>query len=392
MERDFMGLNSKDLMAMVKEETVDGGKDQVFMGGCEMQRAFSNKVSALPHFMSFKAAPEERPRKIIFDPLASSAFQPIPPTNVFSSNHKPSGVSQSQKTFNLDRHSAHSMMQTYPFNSVDASYRSHEIRTFPVSNHSFTVAMTNPIFKIHSAVGGLNVTTNSSMEQPLGVIPATNPNPVVPFTGSVAGTYTPSSTSKPLDALGQLTIFYGGAVNVYNDISPEKAQAIMLLAGNGSPVTANAVTPRVPVPSSVPKYVVADGIHGNQSHAMQLCSGLSSPMSVTSHSGGQSGGASSNTDDLISIKTIGVVAPRSQPEPPKTVTSLGSTAATLMPSAVPQARKASLARFLEKRKERVTNAAPYPTKSIEDATGADIVGFAGKSQTSVVPLSSKDQS
>lgn len=61
-----------------------------------MQRAFSNKVSALPHFMSFKAAPEERPRKIIFDPLASSAFQPIPPTNVFSSNHKPSGVSQSQ--------------------------------------------------------------------------------------------------------------------------------------------------------------------------------------------------------------------------------------------------------------------------------------------------------
>ena len=28
MERDFMGLNLKDPMAMVKEETVDGGKDQ----------------------------------------------------------------------------------------------------------------------------------------------------------------------------------------------------------------------------------------------------------------------------------------------------------------------------------------------------------------------------
>lgn len=108
----------------------------------------------------------------------------------------------------------------------------------------------------------------------------------------------------------------------------------MLLAGNGSPVTANAVTPRVPVPSSVTKYVVADGIHGNQSQAMPLCSGLPSPMSVTSHSGGQSGGASCNTDDLISIKTIGVVAPRSQPEPPKTVTSIGSTAATLMPSGI----------------------------------------------------------
>ena len=48
-----------------------------------------------------------------------------------------------------------------------------------------------------------------------------------------------------------------------------------------------------------------------------------------------------------------------------------SVAATpMMPSAVPQARKASLARFLEKRKERVMSTAPYniSKKSPECAT------------------------
>lgn len=66
----------------------------VFMGGPGMQWAFSNKVSALPHFMSFKAAQEERPKKMIFDPITSSAFQPVSPANVFDFGHKASGVSQ----------------------------------------------------------------------------------------------------------------------------------------------------------------------------------------------------------------------------------------------------------------------------------------------------------
>lgn len=59
-----------------------------------MQWAFSNKVSALPHFMSFKAAQEERPKKMIFDPITSSAFQPVSPATVFDFGHKASGVSQ----------------------------------------------------------------------------------------------------------------------------------------------------------------------------------------------------------------------------------------------------------------------------------------------------------
>lgn len=109
----------------------------------------------------------------------------------------------------------------------------------------------------------------------------------------------------------------------------------MLLAGNGSPVTANAATQRVQqVPSSIPKYVAADATHGNQSRATSLCSGLSTPMPVTSLTGTQSGGASCNADDLISIKTAGVIAPRSQPEIPKIATSQGSTATTLVPAGI----------------------------------------------------------
>ncbi|KAI4296189.1 hypothetical protein L6164_036167 [Bauhinia variegata] len=41
----------------------------------------------------------------------------------------------------------------------------------------------------------------------------------------------PSSASEDKSATGQLTIFYGGAINVYDKVPADKAQAIMLLAG-----------------------------------------------------------------------------------------------------------------------------------------------------------------
>ncbi|RWR79589.1 protein TIFY 6B-like protein [Cinnamomum micranthum f. kanehirae] len=390
MERDFLGLNLKESVSVVKEETVDGSKDQVFMGGPGIQWAFANKVSALPHFLSFKAAQEERPKKMIFDPITSSAFQPVSPANVFDSGHKAPGISQ--KTINLDRQGAHFAMQAYPFHSVDGSHCSQEIRTFPVSNHSFSVPMTNHFFKIHGALGGPIATTNPVKQQPLGGIPVANPHHIVPVMGSMAGTYASRNPSKLAAAPAQMTVFYAGTVNVYNDISPEMAQAIMQLAGNGSSVTANAAIPRAQVPASVPKHAVQDGTNGNQSQASSPCSGLSSPISVTSHAGAHSGGTSSNTDDLMAMKAV--LPPRSQADPPQAITSIGAAAGTLMPAAVPQARKASLARFLEKRKERVTNAAPYPCKkSIEHAPGSDAAGLAFESQTASMALSSsKDQS
>lgn len=137
--------------------------------------------------------------------------------------------------------------------------------------------------------------------------------------------------TKIASAPDQLTIFYGGMMKVYDGISPEKAQAIMFLAGNLA--TGDAPQQRA-----------------------QPCSDVSSPMSVSSHAVDQLFGGPANTNRVMS--------------------SLGQA----MQSAIPQARKASLARFFEKRKERVMASAPYSlSKNTEDsAANSNAVVIASK--------------
>lgn len=169
---------------------------------------------------------------------------------------------------------------------------------------------------------------------------------VVPPTGSfLAGTTEPWYSPKTAGAPAQLTIFYGGMVNVYDDISPEKAQAIMFLAGNGASVS----TPQARVQAQVATPTPINA---------QQCSAISSPMSVSSHPVGQPNGGPTNKDE--GAKTVGgSVTPVSKVDTPRVINSLEQ----VMQSAVPQARKASLARFLEKRKERVMASAPYSKSS-----------------------------
>jgi len=313
-----MGLNSRDSVVVVKEEAVEGCKDS------GVQWPLSNKVSGFPHFMSFKVAQEEKAAKSTSDPLASSGYMTISTPDAFDATHK----RQMQKLSN-GQGGSHLSMTSYP------------------KQHNATFAGA------------------TAKQQLLGGTPTVAPHSISPSIGSVAGTTEPWFSPKSSGASPQLTIFYAGTVNVFNDISPEKAQAIMFLAGNGSTIASKMAQPRAQ--AQVPISIQAgggDGVLVNQRTNTPTGSGLSSAVSVSSHPVGQCGNGTTNNHELMGVKPNG--ASNSQiikANPQKVVTSLGPLAPTTMaPSAIPQARQASLARFLEKRKERVMNAAPYLAK------------------------------
>ncbi|XWS48232.1 hypothetical protein CRYUN_Cryun13aG0056700 [Craigia yunnanensis] len=351
MERDFMGLGSKNAPITIKEEACDGPTDSVLLRGSGMQLSFSNKVSAVPQFLSFKAAQEDRPRKVAHDPLVSSGFMAIPTAD---SNQKPySGLTHKQG-------GNHYTEATYGLQQFDGhqSHCSQEVRIFPVSSHSnqtFTVSLNTPLLQSHLGSTRQNIIGNKANAQPFAGVPIMAPPvSVVPPSSSIIGTTDLRNAAKSSGAPSQLTIFYAGSVCVYDDVSPEKAQAIMLLAGNGSSAAQNKMAPMTQAQTPVPRSCSADAFVGNNCCTMSPLSGLPSHLSVTSHFSLQPGGGSSGTNDLTATTRIGALASTSnQPEPPKSVNSVESSWTTLIPAvAVPQARKASLARFLEKRKER----------------------------------------
>ena len=342
-----MGLNSMNSMIVVKEEAVEGCKDSAF----------------------FKNSPVQWPLSNTFDPsnkLQAGEIKKTMNENRQGSNHLYPGQQQN----------VHSMLLP------------NDVKMVPRTNQAVSVNMSNPFFKTHFAGGSSGGSQNFAgaptmkQQQSLGGIPVTAPHSVLPSGASMPGTTEPWFNSKASRAPAQLTIFYGGTVNVFDAISPEKAQAIMFLAGNGSLGACNIAQTRAQVqaaPTSKPG--AEDVVYVNQPINTPPCSALSSPMSVSSHPVGQSGGGPTN----IEAPARTTAAPISKVDAPKIATSMGHvTATTMIPSAVPQARKASLARFLEKRKERAMNSAPYnPSKnSVEGAAnpgGSNGVSFSASS-------------
>ncbi|KAI4352100.1 hypothetical protein L6164_006385 [Bauhinia variegata] len=350
MEWDFLGLSSKNN----EEDAASSSKDSA--RGSRMQWPFSNRVSGVPQLLSFKAAQEDRTRKTMVDPVASQGYINVSTADAVDSNNNRTLLGAMQKNMIVAKQRGNRHGTTvYPMQHLGGhSAFPQEASMFGVSKQSNQ--MSRQVLQSSNLVSSDHHMLNSAIKtRHLGGLPPMTPVPVLPFRGSSSNVGTTdlrnSSKSSATGAPAQLTIFYGGSVNVYNDITPEKAQDLILLAGKGSNSSQNKTvsSSQVQAPISVPSK--DNAFIMSQSYPTSLPSPLP--------------GRGSSTNNELNIMTPAAfsVTRSNLLESP---TPVGSS---VVPQ-VPQARKKSLARFLEKRKDRLSSVSPYST-NMRPGSGRD---------------------
>jgi len=329
-----------------------------------MDWSFAGRAGAAPAVMSFRSASREEQQGELAFPKQQA-----------------SRVLTPQRSFGAESHGS----AQYAAAAARAAYggqppqqQQHAPNGARVIPMSSPFNPNNPMFRVQSSP---NLPNGVAAGSPFKQLPFAMNNAVA---ASTVGVYKSRDMPKPKTA--QLTIFYAGSVNVFNNVSAEKAQELMFLASRGSlPAAPSTVTrspdatfftpAKLPAPEVSPAKQMLPQIPQRVSPPL---SGISKPISMVSQAACVPKSASSSNIDSTVPKSSGqlIVPPTSQPSSSThPVTLASTTAASIMPRAVPQARKASLARFLEKRKERVTTTAPYPSAK-SPMESSDTVGSA----------------
>jgi jasmonate ZIM domain-containing protein len=340
-----------------------------------MDWSCAGKPGAAPSLMSFRSAAREEP-----------AF---PQFSAFDGAKNPAPrILTHQRSFGADSLQYGAVHRAQP-----PQHGLNAARVIPVSS---PFNQNNPMFSVQSSPNLPNGVA--------GVGPFKHP----PFamnnalTNSTVGVYGTRDAVKPKTS--QLTIFYAGSVNVFDNVSAEKVQELMFLASRGSTPSSAPVARKPESPIFAPTKVTVPEVSPAKQMLFQKPPHVSSPPSaitkpiprVLQAATLLRSASSCNHDPPVPKSSIPLaVPPLSQAPATQPATLATTTAAAIMPRAVPQARKASLARFLEKRKERVTTAAPYPSAKspLESCDTFGSVSANDKSSCTDIALSSnRDES